>query len=41
MNSTYYPSKARYFLTFQTAYTKWLKMQGATAFPRAALAAFP
>ena len=28
MNSTYYPSKARYFLTFQTAYTKWLKLQG-------------
>ena len=28
MNSTYYPSKARYFLTFQQAYTKWLKIQG-------------
>ena len=28
MSSTYYPSKARYFLTFQTAYTKWLKLQG-------------
>ena len=28
MNSTYYPSKARYFLTFRTAYTKWLKLQG-------------
>ena len=28
MNSTFYPSKARYFLTFQTAYTKWLRLQG-------------
>ena len=28
MNSTYYPSKARYFLIFKTAYTKWLKLQG-------------
>ena len=28
MNSTYYPGKARYFLTFQTAYTKWLRLQG-------------
>ena len=28
MNSTFYPSKARYFLTFQTAFTKWLRIQG-------------
>ena len=27
MNSTFYPSKARYFLTFQTAF-KWLRIQG-------------
>ena len=28
MNSTFYPSKARYFLTFQTAFSKWLRAQG-------------
>ena len=28
MNSTFYPSKARYFLAFQTAFTKWLRIQG-------------
>ena len=28
MISTFYPSKARYFLTFQTAFTKWLRLQG-------------
>ena len=28
MNSTHYPSKAGYFLTFHTPYTKWLRLQG-------------
>ena len=28
MNSAFYPTKARYFLTFQAAFTKWLRLQG-------------
>ena len=28
MNSTFFPTKARYFLTFQTAFRKWLRIQG-------------
>ena len=28
MNSTFYRTKARYFLTFQQAFTKWLQIQG-------------
>ena len=28
MNSTFYPTRARYFLTFQTAFQKWLRLEG-------------
>ena len=31
MNSTFYPSKARYFLMFQTVFAKWLRIQGLPA----------